>query len=62
MSGGPPCDRPNVSSQRLWIALLNTFESFSQGLDDNMRHRLAGGLRNGTGETMGFRVFYVEAH
>lgn len=54
-------DCPKIGGERFRIALLETLIAFAQRFRDGAGHGLAGGLGDGLGETVGLRVFDVEA-
>jgi len=51
---------PDVGGERFGIALLETFIALPQSFRDDTGHRFAGGLGDRLGETVGFRILYVE--
>ena len=53
---------PEGGCERFWIAVLDSFMKLPQSFLDDAGHRLAGGLSNGLGKPVSFRVFDVEAH
>src|SRR5260370_39652585 len=61
MGGGARGKRPEVGGERFRIAPLDSFIALPQGFLDDVGHRLSGGLSDGLGKPVGFRVFDVEA-
>ena len=55
-------NRPDVGGERFGIARLETFIAFPQSFNNGAGDRFARGLGDRLGETVGFRILYIEAH
>ena len=61
MGGGSIRDGPDVGGEGFGIAPVEALVAFAQRLGDGAGQGLAGGLCNGLGEPVGFRIFDAEA-
>lgn len=62
MRGGPLGDRQELLDARPGASPLEPGEPLAQGLGDDPGHRLAGGARDLLRQSMGLRIFDVQAH